>query len=164
MFCAMIRAEVINTAQNFKSMNDLGTLTFESGNKVGRTDFVTYTCSGSGATFGIDRVESKISICLPNKGNTVTTTRIDELTGFSIMYNPYDVNRTNLKVRLSRDGETWGDPLTGDNISYSDGSVSVTIPRNNYFVQIYNNASSKDVFIMSITYYQDHCNCFVYEP
>ena len=165
---AVSRAEVITTAQNLQSMSDLGTLTFSSYNKVGTTELVTYTCSGTGAEFGLDHVKPAgkkvISIRLPNSGSTVTTSQIKELKEFSILYYPSNVNRTNLIIQLSRDGKTWGDPITGDNIVYSTGSINVTIPRNNYYVRISNNTTSKDASIFCITYYQDHCNCFVYEP
>lgn len=164
LLCAGIRAESITTTQDFSSMASLGTLTFTLSNTVGTTDFVTYTCSGTNAEFGADHVyRTKISIRLPKNGSTVTTSRIDELKEILIKFYPSNEYRPNLRVQLSRDGETWGDPLTGDEIDYTDGTVSVTIPRNNYYVRI-RNSSTKDVSIVSITYYQDHCNCFVYEP
>ena len=166
LLCAGIRAESITTTQDFSSMASLGTLTFTLSNTVGTTDFVTYTCSGTNAEFGADHVyRTKISIRLPKNGSTVTTSRIDELKEILIKFYPSGEYRPNLRVQLSRDGETWGDPLTGDKIDYtSTGDITVTIPRNNYYVRIRNNSSTKEVSIVSITYYQDHCNCFTYEP
>ena len=149
-------------------MQAAGTITIAPSNLSATTDLVDYTCSGTGATFGLDHVsKSKISICLPKNGSTVTTSRIEELSQFVIGYvaSPGDGVLTNIKVRVSKNGVDWSYPLaTSDSISYSSEMVTVTLPRNNYYVKIYSSSGSKNISIVSMIYKQDHCNCFTYEP
>ena len=96
-----------------------------------------------------------------DNGSTVTTTRINELAEFQLAHYP-PTKYEDLKVYVSTDGVSWGLPLSGDAITYSAGTINVTVPRNNYYVRFRNNAST-DVSILSIIWYQDHCNCFIYE-
>ena len=126
-----------------------------------KTDLLRYTCSGTNAKF--DRYGGSIwSISLPKSNRFVTTTRVNELDGFDFVYYPASSNES-IKVYVSKDSISWGKALSGDSIEYSAGSVAVTIPRNNYYVRI-KNESSTDIFIPAIIWYQDHCNCFIYEP
>jgi len=125
------------------------------------TDLLTYQCSG-GAKFNKDHIyKSQWSFNLLDYGSTVTTTRINELAEFQLAHYP-PTRYENLQVYVSTDGISWGLPLSGDAITYSAGTINVTVPRNNYYVRFRNNAST-DVSILSIIWYQDHCNCFIYE-
>ena len=162
---SMIRAERIYTEHDFQSMDKTTELVFSNSNTTAKTELLTYQCTGTDAKFAIDHVYKRFSsIRLPKYGSTVTTTKINELEEFLIGVIPADEKRDNIKVRVSKDSITWSDPLTSDNIQYSNGSITVTLPRNNYYVRIYNTNGAKDTSIKSIYYYQDHCNCFIYEP
>ena len=169
LVCALILsictyAERIPTVHEFASM-PASDLVFTNSNKTATTPLTVYTCSGTSAVFGLDHVyNSKTSIRLPKNGSTVTTSCINELSEFTITYEPIAESRPNLKVQVSKDSVNWGYPLsTSDSIAYSTGSITVTLPRNNYYVRI-KNTNSSDVSIRIITYYQDHCNCFIYTP
>lgn len=167
MVCpAMIRAERIYTPHSFDTMHKNGDLTITNSNTIGRTALAWYQCSGTNAKFFTDHVYSTyISIRLPRNGSTVTTSKINELDEFTIGMIPDNVDRSNIKVMVSTDSISWDGPLSDASvIEYSNGSIHVTLPRNNYYVRIYNTMDSKDTSISSIQYYQDHCNCFIYNP
>ena len=156
-------AETIRTLQDFQAMTVAGTLKFSNSNKTGKTDFVTYTCSGTNAVFA--QYGGVISIKLQQNGSTVTTTKIKELKEFIISFESNKKDERNLKVQVSKDSITWSPPLlTTDSIVYSSGSIHVTLPRNNYYLKIYNTTGTYPSYITSMDYYQDHCNCFIYEP
>ena len=164
MVCpSMIRAERIYTPHNFHSMALAGDIAFFNTNTIGRTALATYKCTGTNAKF--DFYNSIICIRLPKNGSTVTTSKINELDEFTIGMIPDNVDRSNIKVMVSTDSISWDGPLSDASvIEYSNGSIHVTLPRNNYYVRIYNTMDSKDTSISSIQYYQDHCNCFIYNP
>lgn len=156
-------AEIINTPQNFQAMTVAGTLKFSNSNKTGKTDFVTYTCSGTNAVFA--QYGGVITIKLQQNESTVTTTKIKELKEFIISFQSNKNDERNLKVKVSKDSITWSPPLsTTDSIVYSNGSIHVTLPRNNYYLKIYNTTGTYPSYITNMDYYQDHCNCFIYEP
>ena len=158
---AVTRAERIPTSHNFQTMNKSTELIITDSYTKAKTDLLRYTCSGTYAKF--DRYGGSIwSISLPKSNRFVTTTRVNELDGFDFVYYPASSNES-IKVYVSKDSISWGKALSGDSIEYSAGSVAVTIPRNNYYVRI-KNESSTDIFIPAIIWYQDHCNCFIYEP
>ena len=169
LVCALIVSVSVcadrnTTVHNFASM-PASDLVFTNSNKTATTPLTVYTCSGPNAVFGLDHAyNSQTSIRLPKYGSTVTTSCINELSEFTITYEPIAESRLNLKVQVSKDSVNWGYPLsTSDSIAYSTGSITVTLPRNNYYVRI-KNTNSSDVSIRIITYYQDHCNCFIYTP
>lgn len=139
------------------------TLTFANSNKTGKTDFVTYSCSGTNSAFAL--YNSIITIKLQQNGSTVTTTKIKELSELIISFEASQKNERNLKVQVSKDSLSWSPPLsTTDSIVYSSGSMHVTLPRNNYYIRIYNTTGTYPTYITSMDYYQDHCNCFIYQP
>lgn len=159
------RAEHIYTPHNFQTMNKTTELIITNSNTNARTNLLTYQCSGTNAKFGKDHVfNNYVSILLPQNGSMVTTSKINELDEMTIGVLPTDEERYNIKVIISKDSITWSDPLAGDSISYSNGSIHVSLPRNNYYVRIYNTNGAKKASLNSIDYYQDHCNCFTYEP
>ena len=160
---ALVLAETIYTPQDFQTMTSEKTLKFSNSNTVGKTDFVTYTCSGTNAKFA--QYVGVITIQLPNNGSTVTTTKINELTEFVVSFESSKKDERNLKVRVSKDSINWSYPLaTTDSIRYSSGSILVTLPRNNYYIRIYNTTGTYPSYLTGIDYIQDHCNCFIYQP
>lgn len=166
VLCPVITcAEHIRTPHDFQTMNKETELIFSNSNTVGRTALLTYKCTGTDAKFAVIPATSTIGIRLPKYGSTVTTTKINELDEMTIGVLPSDAFRDNIKVYVSRDSITWSPALTGDSIDYSKGSIHVSLPRNNYYVRLTNTLGpSKDASLTTITYWQDHCNCFIYEP
>ena len=167
LFPSLSRAEIIYTPQNFQTMTSAKTLKFNSPtNTIGTTDFVTYSCSGTNAKFAqYGGLGGVITIQLPTNGSTVTTTKINELTEFVVSFDSSNKDGKNLKVRVSKDSINWSYPLsTTDSIVYTTGSFHVTLPRNNYYIRIYNTTGTYPSYIPSINYTQDHCNCFIYQP
>ncbi|MBQ7997191.1 MAG: hypothetical protein IJ249_05930 [Paludibacteraceae bacterium] len=158
-------AENVTVVQDFDKMYRTDkTLTTDKDYLVGTTDFVTYTCSGTGARFFLDLVyNSKISINLPNRGSTVTTTQIEDLHGFQLHCYTTKNNPPDLKIYLSKDGVDFGEPLTADHISVRGTSVDVSFPLEDYYIRIVNADGSPQVSINAIEYYMDHCpKCFTY--
>ena len=164
LFPSLLRAETIYTPQNFQTMTSQKKLKFNSPtNTIGTTDFVTYSCSGTNAKFA--QYGGVITIQLPTNGSTVTTTKINELTEFVVSFTSNSPAERNLKVRVSKDSINWSNPLsTTDSIVYTTGSFHVTLPRNNYYIRIYNTTGTYPSYLTSIDYTQDHCNCFIYRP
>ena len=160
---AVSKAERTTTTHNFNSMTTPpATIEYSDGYKVGKTALLTYTCSGTGAQFGAVGSEFKVCLQLPQNGSTVTTTRVEELAAFQI-HLATSGDYTSLKVKVSTDSIAWSNALSGDSIRYSSTGIEVSIPRNHYFVKIYNTKKA-DANIATINWYQDHCNCFTYEP
>ncbi len=160
---SLTHAERIYTEHNFQEMVAKSEIDVSGDRKNAETELLTYTCSGTNATFAKDHLgANQWSFKLLDNGSTVTTTLIPELAEMRIVHYP-TTKYTNLKIYISTDSITWSPALDGDNISYTASAISVTVPRNNYYVRFKNTAST-DVSILSIIYYQDHCNCFVYEP
>ncbi|MBR2164924.1 MAG: hypothetical protein IJ915_00040 [Paludibacteraceae bacterium] len=158
-----LMAETIRTTQDFQTMAAAKTLTFANSNKTGKTDFVTYSCSGTNSVFAL--YNSIITIKLQQNGSTVTTTKIKELSELIINFEASQKNERNLKVQVSKDSLSWSPPLsTTDSIVYSSGSMHVTLPRNNYYIRIYNTTGTYPTYITAMDYHQDHCNCFIYQP
>lgn len=165
---AFSRAERIPHEHDFQSMVSKSEIVVTNSNTTAATDLLTYQCSGTNAIFAKDHYAGTYwSFKLLNYGSTVTTTKINELDEFTVaVVTDYGAKSCdNLKVKVSKDSITWSGPLTSsDSISYTANSITVTLPRNNYYVRLYNTNGAKDVSITSIVWYQDHCNCFTYEP
>jgi len=158
----MVRAERISTRHEFQNMVTKSEITITNSYKTAETALTTYNCDGTNCTFAKDHYSGTLwSFKMLDNGSTVTTTRINELAEFQLAHYP-PTKYENLQVYVSTDGVSWGLPLSGDAITYSAGTINVTVPRNNYYVRFRNNAST-DVSILSIIWYQDHCNCFIYE-
>ena len=158
----MVHAERISTPHNFQTMVTKSEITVTNSYKTAETALTTYNCSGTNCTFAKDHYSGTLwSFKMLDNGSTVTTTRINELAEFQLAHYP-PTKYEDLQVYVSTDGISWGLPLSGDAITYSAGTINVTVPRNNYYVRFRNNAST-DVSILSIIWHQDHCNCFIYE-
>ena len=156
---SLTHAERIYTEHKFNTMVINSEIVVTNSFHTAETDLLTYQCSGTNASFAKDHLgANQWSFKLLDNGSTVTTTRIPELAEMSIAHYPASKYEA-LKVYISTDSIAWSlAPAT-----YSAGTINVTIPRNNYYVRFKNTAST-DVSILSIIYYQDHCNCFIYEP
>lgn len=159
-----------NITHNFQSMNtEPRTIEFESANKYARstTDAITYTCGGtSDCRFWTDHVSHTfISINLLNNGDYVIISPvIDNLRGFDIFYEPANEIRNTIQVYLSTDGISWGEPLTGENITYAKGAINVAPPSGSYQIKIVDTNGSYDTSITGIDYMIENCNCFRYVP
>lgn len=163
---AITRAERIGTDHNFQTLVEQGKYSATNLNTTIRTDFVTYQCSGTDAKMQKDSQTNRYwCFHLPKTKNAfVTTTRINELAEFNIVHYPNANCKDFIKIYVTTDSLSWGDPLTTDNVTYSIGTINVAIPRNNYYVRIKSTSSSDNVSILEIDWYQDHCNCFIYNP
>ena len=137
-------------------------------NTIGKTDSVTYTCSGGAkAKIGLEEINPsgsrKIAINLPAKDDQVVTSELEDLTGFVITC-VGTVGYSNTKVYLSTDGgSTWSEELTTPDIKIISKMVTVTVPKGNYCIMVRNNESAKSFSILQIEYKFEHCNCFRYE-
>ena len=165
MLCPLgVWAQRTGTEQEFHVMAGNGTLTFAGDdNKIGITDFVTYTCSGhKDAVFGLyppfPSIGGKVSIILPKNG-TVTTTKIADLVGLSITHRPA-TKCTDVQVSISMDSINWIVVSTPE--SYYFGAIDIpNFVHDSYYVKI-TNTTKTDFAIRMITYYTDNCNCFRY--
>lgn len=145
------------------------TIEFQSANTYARStkDAITYTCGGKSASkFGLDHVyKSVMSINLLNYGDyVIISPAIDNLRGFDIFYEPASQIRNTIQVYLSTDGISWGEPLTGENITYAKGVINVTPPSGSYQIKIVDTNGSYDASITEINYMIENCNCFRYVP
>ena len=160
MLCPLgVWAQRTGTEQKFHEMAREGTLTFAGDNKIGITDFVTYTCSNDADTkFAVN--DSKISICLPKAGSSVTTTKIADLVGLRINHMPA-TKCTNVQVSISMDSINWIVVSTPE--TYQTSAIDIpNFVHDSYYVKITNTKTKTDFAIRMITYYTDNCNCFRY--
>lgn len=158
---AFCRAESEKVEQNFQNLINKSAITFSSDKKVAETDLLTYTCHGTKAEFGSDGTRAVIK--LVNKNDSVTTTRVDELTRLFIYCNKTGTP-SNIQIYLSKDGVDYGSPLSAGVEYLGAGTIDAAFPRGNYYVKIVNTTGSNTFFIKHIDYYMDHCNCFEYIP
>ena len=122
-------------------------------------DGFVYTCGTSSAVFGAELIYSTsvIAINLPNSGSEVSTSVIENLTQVRISHYP-NAECTNLKVYVSTDGTSWGDPLSGDAMEYGLGTTFADIPKGNYYLKIAN-SSSAPFSIIEMRYTTDPSSC-----
>ena len=159
LFPLCANAQRWDEEQVFHRMSSSDSLTFSPDNRTGTTEFVTYSCSGTGAEFRL--YSSFVSIFLPKNGSTVSTTKIADLVGLKINHTPVS-KCTNIKVYVSLDNTRWF--LVSEEDTYKSGMIDIpVIAHDSYYVKITNTANS-DFAIRSITYYMEKCNCFRYVP
>jgi hypothetical protein len=146
---------------DFSDMREAGRIRFTNSYKVGTTDTLVYTCSGTSAEF-THTVDDVIS--LPKNGSQVVISpAISKLSRVEISHYQYSTC-TNIKVYVSTDGTTWGSPISGSDIDYNAGGrIDVTLPRRAYYIKIANTTTAAFT-IYRITYYTEDCNCFLYTP
>lgn len=158
---AVCRADTERVEHSFNSMTQPAELEFSGSNKIATTPLLTYTCSAT-AVFGF--VNPNIVLTLPNAGDYVTTTRVNELNRIYILCNK-TTTPSNIKIYLSKNGVDFGEALSGDGVEYtSSGTIDASFPRGNYYVKIVNDVKNNDIAIRRIDYYLEHCNCFEYIP
>ena len=159
---AICRAEGEPTiTHNFASMSSASTLAWPVNYKTGVTDDVTYSCTGTSSTFGVDHVNgTTISITMSKADDVITLSpALEGLTKFEIYFYPTNAKRTNIEVYVSTDGVNWGDAVSGDNRSDSNGLIRIKdLPRNDYRVQIRNKTATA-ISIFEMRYYQSSCRC-----
>ncbi len=149
-----LRAETIT--HNFDELFKGGKLTLTNANKKGTTAEVEYTCGTGTERFWYDLIYSSvIAINLPNSGNEVSTSVIEDLTQVRISHFP-NTEYPNLKVYVSTDGISWGDPLTA--MEYGLGTTFADVPKGNYYLKIANSSSAK-LSIIEIRYTTDPSSC-----
>lgn len=158
VLCSVIgRAENLVTTEDFNVMTGAGTIAFSSGNKVGTTDFVTYTCSGTSAEFGV--YKGVIFLCLPKNGSTVTTSQIGNFKHLDFYYDSSVNCLSTMKISISEDGSTWTD-ITASATGIK-GVVNVDMPTpGSYYLKIQNTYSTNSFYISQIQYTTESCNCF----
>ena len=151
-----LRAETIT--HDFDALFKSTKLILTNSNKTGTTEEVEYTCGAGTERFWYDLVYSdKIAINLPNNGSEVSTSVIENLTQVRISHYP-NAECTNLKVYVSTDGTSWGDPLSGDAMEYGLGTTFADIPKGNYYLKIAN-SSSAPFSIIEMRYTTDPSSC-----
>ena len=167
VFC---RAEDTICTQEINTMVGKGTLVFESGNKVGKTDLVTYTCRGSGATFG-NAGGGIVALMLPNNGDSVVTSRITNLKQVQIRYTDNKSGTPDylsgivptMQIKVSEDSLVWTN-LTSS-ATHSAGIATVLLPDpGDYYISVRNTGSSKPIYIRTFEYTIQRCNCYQYHP
>ena len=165
---AICRAGDSIHVQNIHGMYDAKTLTVTNSNKVGVTDFVTYTITGANKNSKFGVYGEVICICLPDNGDFVTTTKITNLKRVQTLYEPADKDYLNgayptMQILFSKDSVDWSD--LASIATHSKASADVTLPSaGDYFVRVKNTGSSKPIYIRVMEYATQHCNCFRYQP
>ena len=163
---AICRAGDSIHVQNIHEMFDAKTLTVTNSNKVGVTDFVTYTITGANKNTQFWAYGGVICICLPYNGDFVTTTKITNLKRVWFTYYPsvdYLASTPSMQILVSKDSTVWSNIATS--ATHSKGSADVLLPSaGDYFVRIKNTGSSKQIYINVMNYTTQHCNCFRYQP
>ncbi len=163
---AICRAGDSIHVQNIHGMFDAKTLTVTNSNKVGVTDFVTYTITGGKSTkFAV--YGEVICICLPDNGDFVTTTKITNLKRVWFTYYPSTDYLSgaypSMQILVSKDSTVWSN--IASSATHSSSSADVLLPSaGDYFVRIKNTGSSKQIYINVMNYTTQHCNCFRYQP
>ena len=150
----LLRAETI--VHNFQDMSAASQISF-TGNTVGTTDLVTYTCSGGAALFSAHATKTggKMAIFIENSGaQVVTTPAISDLDSLRISYRPLE-DRTILVAISDDGGSSWTNVSVDAPIN---GVRQVKLPaKGDYCVRI--KRDKKDFYIMEIKYITAPCHC-----
>ena len=123
-------------------------------------DGLVYTCGTSSAVFGAELIYGSrtIAINLPNSSSEVVVSpAIEGLTQVRISHYP-NAKCPDLKVYISTDGTSWGDPLSADAMEYGPGTTFADVPKGNYYLKIAN-SSSVQLSIIEIRYTTDPSSC-----
>lgn len=160
----LTRAENVIIRHNIDSLNGLSKVQYFSSNTVGKItdDNTYYTCLNGGKFKSYSESPySWVVLNLGTSGHEVRTSRINNLKGIRIWFKPIGNASTNIKIALSTDSTSWGDPMSSDEY----GQVHADFSKGNYYVKIYN--SSSTAYNITKIYYtteEDNCNCFPYAP
>ena len=136
------------------------TLQVTNAGLTGTTDLLTYTCSGS-AIFTLETFNPvgsrKVCIDMPNASSVFTTSAVEGLTQIHFSHYP-NSKCENIKVYVSTDGTSWGEPLSGDAIEYQKGGIWANVPRGTYYIKVANTTATH-VSIIQIDYSISPCYC-----
>lgn len=163
---APCRAENDTIVHNFQALNIAGKISFTNSNRTGTVtaDNIIYTCKGS-ANAHFDAIAGEIILNLGASMDSVTTTRIANLKEIK-MINVSSSGQltTDIKLKLSTDGSTWGDAIL---FTKGKKTCGATFPKGDYYVKLYNSTSpSSRIYITELRFVTEpeDCNCFVYTP
>lgn len=156
-----VGASNINAAEtirhHFPTLTSTGKIAFSSGNTVGTTELVTYTCTN--AQFGLNS-SSQVVLQMYNKNSEVVISpALSGLNEVTISFTATSFDAT--KIYLSEDGISWGSALESVNVTSS--IARATIPAGNHFIKI---ATTKAMTlqISEIDFTFDDCTgCFTYD-
>ena len=162
------RAEDSICTQAISTMIGDGTMVIKGSNKIGETDFVTYTCRGSSnAKFWLIGTRT-YALMLPNNGDSVVTSRITNLKQVQILYTddksnrPDYVGNSSMQIKVSEDSVVWAD-LSSSAIRYG-GDATVLLPNpGDYYISV-KNTKGNQIYIRTFEYTIQHCNCYQYHP
>ena len=141
------------TMHNFNAMTTAtpADIVYTNSNKIGTTDFVTYTCSGGTAKFY--SYSSRICVCMTGSGAILTTTAINDLDSIRISYLPTEAK--SIKIFISTDNSVWQEMTV---FSPVNGTKTVKFPvKGDYYLKI--QRDNADFYIQQIEYIQQSCNC-----
>lgn len=136
--------------------------------KVGTTGFVTYTCYGTNAKFGVigDKI---IALQLPDRNDSVVLSRITNLKQVQVLYTDaksspdYLGVYPSMQIKVSEDGLTWTD--LSSSATHSKGNATISLPDpGDYYISIKNTKNKKPIYIRVMNYTTQHCNCYQYQP
>lgn len=164
------RAEDSICVHDIDSMYRKGTLVTANPYKVGTTGFVTYTCYGTNAKFGM--IGGKIALQLPDRNDSVVLSRITNLKRVQLLYTDKAGSSPDylsgivptMQIKVSEDSLTWTD--LSSSATHSKGNATISLPDpGDYFISIKNTGSSKQpIYIRVMNYTTQHCNCYQYQP
>lgn len=164
------RAEDVVIVHNFTSLVSESKIAFSArlgvANAVGKVDDgVVYTCTGSNNAKFFSPSVGEFALNLGARMDSVTTTRIANLKEIKMInVSSSGLLTTDIKLKLSTDGSTWGDA-----IEFTQGkkTYGATFPKGDYYVKLYNSTSpSSAIYITELRFVTEpeDCNCFVYTP
>ena len=166
---AFCRAGDSICTQTFNDMYGNGTLVTADPYKVGITNFVTYTCRGTNAKFW-STGGGTIALLLPDKNDSVVTSRITNLKQVTIYYTDKTGSPDYLLgvvptmlIKVSEDSVVWTNLTSGATHSGGVAAVSLLDP-GDYYISVRNIGSSKPIYIHAFEYKTQHCNCYQYHP
>ena len=136
--------------------------------KVGTTGFVTYTCYGTNAKFGVigDKI---IALQLPDRNDSVVLSRITNLKRVQVLYTDktsspdYLGVDPSMQIKVSEDGLTWTDLSSSATHGKGHATISLSDP-GDYYISIKNTKNKKPIYIRTFEYKTQHCNCYQYQP
>ena len=79
---------------------------------------------------------------------------IPNLSNLLVYYYPKS-QHTNIQVYLSKDGVSWGDPLSG---TYTTTGIDLTFPQSDYYIRL-TNTTATTVWIEGLYYTWGDCDC-----
>lgn len=161
LFC--VGASNINAAEtithNFQTLTSTGKIDFSSGNTVGTTDLVTYSCTN--AEFGF--VSSQIVLQMYKSSSVVVISpALSGLNEVTVSFTASSFDATKIKIYLSEDGISWGSAL--ESVNVTNGIARATIPAGNHFIKIATTkAMTLQISQIDFTFDDDCTGCFTYD-